>query len=237
MVSLSDLFLYKKEVEILNPATSKPVKKVWVRVLGDYDLNQAYKASRIASANKRKALRDPESDDFKDEVIGIAELPRETQTELVRTARVNNFISEAQSAVERPELPELEEIAVDPDAANLEDLEKLDSAENKTEKLYKEKLQEYVDAKTSELTKTLEALSDEELLKLAQFEISNVIPFSVFMEELSTYKAVFGTFQDKACKIREFTDKGDYQNLPKLIKDQLISAIAELELSGEDIKN
>lgn len=237
MVSLTDLFLYKKEVEILNPTTGKPVKKVWVRVLGDYDLNQAYKASRIASANKRKALRDPESDDYKDEVLGINDLPRETHIELIKTARMNNFISEAQSAVERPELPELEEIAVDPDAANLEDLEKLDSAEDKVEKLYKEKLQEYVDAKTLELTKTLEALPDNELLKLAQVEVSNVIPFSVFMEELSNYKVLFGTFQDKACKSHEFVSKEDYQNLPRPIKDQLITAISELEISGEDIKN
>lgn len=237
MASLTDLFLYKKEVEILNPVTQKPVKKVWVRVLGDYDLNQAYKASRIASANKRKALRDPESDDYKDEVLGVAELPNGDQIELIKTARTSGFIAEAQSTIERPELPDLEEVAVDPDAANLEDLEKLDSAENQTEKRYKEKLQEYVDAKTLELTKTLEVLTKEELLKITQLEISNVIPFSVFMEELSNYKILFGTFQDRACKIREFVNKEDYQNLPRPIKDQLIKVIGELEISGEDIKN
>ena len=237
MASLTDLFLYKKEVEILNPLTQKPIKKVWVRILGDYDLNQAYKLSRIASANKRKALRDPESDDYKDEVLGVVDIPPEDQMDLIKTARTSNFISEAQSTIERPSLPELNEVAIDPDAVNLEELEKLDKAENETEKKYKEKLQEYVDAKVLELTKTLETLSKEELLKMAQLEVSNVIPFSVFMEELSNYKILFGTFQDKSCKVREFIDKEDYQNLPRPVKDQLIKAIAELEVSGEELKN
>jgi hypothetical protein len=237
MASLADLFLYKKEIEIINPKTKKPLKKVWVRVLGDYDLNKAYKSSRIASANKRKALRDPETDDYKDEVMGVVDLPFEEQLELIKAGRSSGFIAEAQSNVERPDLPELEEIAVDPDAPNLENLEKLDNEEEKTEKLYKDKLQEYVDAKTLELTNTLEQLSKEEVLKMAMYEVSNIVPFSVFMDELNIYKAVFGTFQDKTCKIHEFDTREDYQNLPKEIKDQILSAIVELELSGDDVKN
>ena len=237
MASLTDLFLYKKEIEIMNPATRKPVKKVWVRILGDFDLNRAYKEARIASATKRAALRNPDSADYKDEVLGVSELPRDEQIELIKTARISGFIAQAQSTVERPDLPELEEIAVDPDAAGLEDLEKLDSEEKEGDKSYSTKLQEFVDTKTLELMGELTILSDEELLKITQFEVSNIVPFSVFIEELNNYKGFLGTFQDKPCKIREFNDIEEYKNLPKAIKDQIVGAINELEITGEEIKN
>jgi len=237
MASLTDLFLYKKEIEITNPTTLKPIKKVWVRILGDYDLNLAYRHSRVASSAKRALLRDPDSSDYKDEVLGVLELPYEDQIDLIKTARSSNFIAEAQSIVERPDLPELEEVAVDPDAARLEDLEKLDSVEEKESKEYKEKVQNYIDTKLLELSKELESLSKEEVLKIAQYEVSNIIPFSVFVDELNAYKAVFGTFQDKPCKIREFEDIQDFKNLPKAIKDQILFAINQLEITGEDLKN
>jgi hypothetical protein len=237
MASLTDLLLYKREVEITNPMTLKPIKKVWVRILGDFDLNRAYKQARVASATKRAVLRDPESDDYKDEVLGIVDLPQEDLIDLIKTARTSNFIAEAQSAVERPELPELEEIAVDPDAAKLEDLENLDKVEVTVEKTYQNKMQEYVDTKLIELSSTLASMSSEEILNLAQAEVSNIVPFSIFIEELNNYKAFYGTFQDKLCKIREFETIEEFKNLPKAIKDQIGSAISQLEVTGEDVKN
>lgn len=237
MASLIDLLLYKKEVEIINPINKKPIKKVWVRVLGDFDLNKAYKASRVASNKKRLALRDSTSEDYQDEVMGVADLTREEKEDLVRTARMSIFVSEAQVAVKRPDLPELEEVAVDPDAASLEELENLDKTENKVEDEYQKKLQEYVTDKVNELNAELKEMSDEKLLEVASFEISNVVPFSVFVSELNDQKIFYGTFKDKYCKDREFDNLMDVKNLPREIKDILVETISNLEIGYDEIKN
>lgn len=237
MASLVDLLRYKEEVDVKHPRTGQTIKKVWVRVLGDYDLNKAYKASRIVSSEKRAALRNPETDDYKDEVLGILELSRSEQEDVVKTARLSNFISEANAIVERPDLPKLEELSLDADAPTLEELEKLDAVENKEEEEHQKRVQEYINQKQIELDHELSKLSDEELIKLAQFEISNVLPFGIFMAELNDYKLLYGVFRDKLCKEREFDSIEDIKNTPQPIKDQLLEVLNKLELGQEEIKN
>ena len=56
MASLKDLLKYKSEVEIKAPTTDKVLAKVWVRTIGDDDLNTSFKLARIASSNRRKKL-------------------------------------------------------------------------------------------------------------------------------------------------------------------------------------
>jgi hypothetical protein len=237
MVSLVDLFRYKKEIMITDPVTGRDVKKIWVRVLGDMDLNKAYKAARLASAAKRDALRNPETEDYKDEVLGVVELSPEEKREVIKTARLSNIISEAISATIRPELPKLEEVAVDPDAATLEELENLDKEEIKVEKEYQSKIDEYVTLRTQEIDIQLQSLSVEELDKQAMQEVSVLVPFALFMTELNVNKALYGTFQDKDCKTKEFETADDFRQLPKAIQDLIIDEINNLEIHGSEIKN
>jgi hypothetical protein len=237
MASLVDLLRYKKELEIVDPNTKKVLKKVWIRVLGDLDLQKSYKVARLASASKREALRNPETDDYKDEVLGVADLSREDQIDVVRTAKLSNIIAEATVAVVRPDLPELDEVAFEPDAASLEDLEKLDTAESKVEKDYQTKIDEYINLRTEELTATLELLSNEELLKMAMEQVSVLVPFSLFMSELNALKAFYGTFQDQACKVKEFENTDDFKQLPRDLQEFITYSINQLEISGADLKN
>jgi len=237
MVSLVDLFRYKEEVDIKHPKTGEIIKKVWIRILGDFDLNKAYKASRILSSEKRIALRNPDTDDYKDEVLGIAELSRVEQEDIIKTARLSNFISESSAIVKRSDLPKLEELALDADAPTLEELEKLDSAEKEEDEEYKKRVQDYISQKQLELEQELSKLSDSGILTLSQHEISNVLPFGVFMSELSDQKLLYGVFMDKACKEREFNSIEDIKNTPQTIKDQLLTVLEKLEMGQEDIKN
>ena len=237
MVSLIDLLLYKKEVELVNPLNNKPIKKVWVRVLGDYDLNKAYKVARIASSKKRIALRDPNTEDYQDEVVSVQDLTREEKEDIIKTAKTTTFIAEGQSNIQREDLPKIEEVAVDPDAAGLEDLEILDKREKEIDESYRKRLQEYIETRIKDLEASLKDKTEEEITSMAMYEISNVMPFSIFMTELSEQKLLLGTFKDKTCKEKEFDSLEDIKNLPKAIKDQLLEAIATLEVSYDEIKN
>jgi len=237
MASLADLLRYKKLIDVHDPRTNEVIKTVWIRVLGDLDLTNAYKASRLASATKRSALRDIDSEDYKDEVLGVEDLAEEEKKDLIKTAKLSNIISEALVAIERPDVPKLSEIAINPDAASLEELEKFDIAEKKVEVSYRDKIDEYIRLRTEEIEVELQLLSIEELTSRAKQEVSVLVPFSLFMSELNVQKAFYGTFQDQTCKIREFETIDDFRQLPKSVQEMLIEEINNLEVSGADVKN
>jgi len=237
MASLADLLRYKQEVDIMHPVTGEFIKKVWLRILGDFDLNKAYKIARIASSKKRLALRDPSTDDYQDEVMGVIDLSREEKEDLIRTARLSIIVSEAQSVVERPDLPKLESITPDPDAASLEDMEKMDTLESEDEVKYKKEIQEYINTKKLELEEELKIKEEAELNELAKIEVSNIVPYSVFLNEVAEQKILLGVFRDKLCKEREFDNIDDVRNLPKSVKDLLIEKLTLLELGHDEIKN
>lgn len=236
MASLSDLLKWKKSVSLVDE-NNKELMTVWIRVLGDWDTQQAFKAARVASNNKRAHLRDPSTSDYQDEVLPVEEFSREDKCEVIRTARRTTFTSEAFAKIEREDLPKIEEVAKEPDAPSLEEQEELDKLIEKQNNDYGKSIDAYIEDRLKVLDKELESYNDEELTKLAIYEISNVIPYSIFMEELNAQKLLRGTYMDEKCKERAFQEESDVYNLHPLIKAQLISAFSELELNPDEIKN
>ena len=80
----------------------KPVT-VYLRVVGDEDLQNAYKEARVHSAEKRRVLRDETSVEFKDQIEPIRDASREDCMELIKIARTQNFQAEANLGVTRPD--------------------------------------------------------------------------------------------------------------------------------------
>ena len=100
MVSgLSDLFKYKKEIPIKNPKTGKVKTKVWIRLLGDDDIKEAYKISRVASAAKRASLRDENSLDYKESMAQLGDLSQADLKELILAEAENSFNARAQAVL------------------------------------------------------------------------------------------------------------------------------------------
>lgn len=236
MASLKDLLKYKEKVEIKNQS-GKTLKSVWIRLLGDEDLTRAYKLARVASTDKRAALTNPDTIDFKDEVAILGDFPRQDLIDVIKQSNQNKFTSEAFVKVNREEAIKLEDIAVEPDAPTLEEQELMDKKIQDQEDAYQKKIDEYVELRLSELAASLESKSDEEVLKMAQKEYSNILPLQTFMSELSAQKVFLGTFQDEACKTQEFESVHDFKNAHPYVKEQLVNAYNSLEISPDDIKN
>lgn len=236
MGKISELLRWKTEYEIKGPS-NEALKKVWLRVIGDEDLTEAFKQARVASSKKRIALRDPQSSDFIDEVLPLEMASREDWIAIISASKSAEFQSEAYAVVERDDRPEIEEVAVIPDAPKLEEQEILDSRIDEVQKDYEQRLQEYIENKNTELQAILAALPDEELLKEAQQEVSNVIPFRIFLEELNAQKIYRACYEDKDCKVRSFDTVDEFKNTHSIIKEQLIDTYNKLEISPDTVKN
>jgi hypothetical protein len=243
MGKLTDLLRWKRKVILVDSSggTLKDDKGnalvVWMRVLGDEDQQQAYRLARIRSAKKRELLRNPESVDYQDEILPIKEADIGICKELVKVSKRTQFTTDALANVERPELPQMEEVAIDGDAPSLEDQEKLDKLVDDVEKEYQKALQEYIDTRMKTLEAELDAMDEETLRGEAMFETSNALALNAFMVEVADEKAWRSVYLDERCNQRAFENIEDFRELPSVTKAQVLSEYERLEMSPDDIKN
>jgi hypothetical protein len=233
---ISDLFKWKKQIEIKD-SDNEVAATLWIRILGDWDLTEAYKASRVESAKMRKKIHDEESDEYIGEVSALESFSDDELRLLIRNTRASDYLTEALAVVNRGELPSIEEVATQPDGPSLEEQEKLDKATIDVEDKYQKDISAYIDSKTEELVSHLKTLKRDKLYERAKESIQTLIPSRVFSTELADQKAFRATYDDEECKKRSFASLQDFRNADTSVRNQIIVAYAALEISPEKLKN
>lgn len=235
-VQIGDLLRYKQKVDLRN--NGNVIATVWVRVLGDYDLQLSYRLSRIASARMRAALRTPGSPEYQDEIAVVStNNTREECLDLIKRSKLNTFFGEANAVINREDPPKIESIAVEPDAPTLEEQERLDKMLEDQNKDYDAKIKQYMEEHAAIFEAELAEKPDDEIFEMAKFEISNILALQEFQNEVQAQKIYWGTFNDEKCKVRAFADIDEYKNSHPSIKNQLIAAYSAVELAPDDVKN
>lgn len=236
MAGISDLLNWKREVTITKQ-DGGTLAKIWIRLIGDFDLQEAYRQSRIASSKKRAALRDPESFDYQDEIQTLEAANEIELKNLIRTSAENTFLNDAIAKINRDELPKMEEIAVEPDGPTLEEQERLDVEEEKVDTSYRDKIDEYTSGRLKVLNAELDEMTREELVERAKVEYVAIAPMSVFINELEAQKLWRAVYKEKDCKNRMYASIDDYRAEYQFIKTQLSAAYAGLEIEPDEVKN
>src|SRR3989304_2471057 len=162
---------------------------------------------------------------------------RDEKGKSIKTARGANWNAEAISITIREDEPKIDEFAVDPDAPTLEEQEKLDAETKKRELNYETKLEEYINTRTKELEDSLESLTLEDIRKIAKFEVSNLLPLSIFLQEVQDQKVFRSVYEDKLLKDRGFNTVEEFRGAHPFIKQQLINAYNNLEIGPDEVKN
>jgi hypothetical protein len=236
MGKISKLLKWGKKVT-LKDANGKVLMDVWQRILDDDDLEDAYRDARLASAAMRAELRDTQSKRYLDDVAKIDGATKEECILVIKAAKGSNLTSEAFSNVVRPDLPKMEEIAIDPDAPTLEENERLDAAIDKVNDEYVKAIDDYVEARSLEIDSSLQAKTHEELLLEAKDATVDLLVLSFFIQRILDEKVWRGTFNDAKFTERGFDDLADYNLTDSGIKDQLREAYNQLEANPEELKN
>lgn len=239
MGTISQLLKYKTEVILKDPVKGTEIGSVWVRILGDESIKDAYKYSRVASAKKRALLRDTNSVDYQDEVASLDGQDQKDLYDLVLASKVNDFTSEAVLAVQLEDYPELEDVITtgDPDAPTLEEQEILDKEQDDVQTRFLKKVDEFVATRKLEFETELSKASYEDLVKMAQVEIVKVTPMQVFIDELRDQKGFRSSYKDEGFKVKAFDSIEDYKETHAAIKAQIADAYEKLELGPDELKN
>jgi len=227
-VSLAPLFHWNKRFELadLNEATLE----VFVRLVGDAELNKARVFALRKSSELRRDLKN-ESSDVRLAFISESEgLTRGQLQQLVLTLSIRDV---TQDALRQVRLPYPKE----PDSeASLESQEKHQELVDNYPKEKEIKLREFITNSMTKIKETLDSTSDEELYNIYERAIIGELCEQEMLRSFGDMCAFFGCYKDKNFSERYFADVEEFQNLSSVIKEQFLSAYKSLELSSEDLK-
>lgn len=236
MGKLSTLLRWKIPYTIIDE-NDKPIAKVWLRIIGDDDAHEAYTFARLMSADYRAKMLTPGTVEYRENIEPLDTATEEQAKEIIIAGQTNNITSMAEVAVERPELPKLEEVAVDADAPTLEEQEKHDALIRKTNDDFEKAKETYINERKITLTAELQGKSIDELRESAKIEVVNVMALQTFITEVTEEKTWRSVYEDEECKIRGFDSIEDFKSAAETVREQLKTKYVELERNGENVKN
>lgn len=230
-VDISQLYKWKRRINIYDPYTDTTVY-VYMRIVGDVDINKAKTYGYRKAAELRKSLRKEGSDE---RLAFLAELEdyKEDASILVKSIILLELPQMYQEAMNNAVLPEPRQ-------------PKADAPQEKFEE-YQAEVDSYPDRFAEETTKELEKLQSSRKRSLSKTGIEKLYKIyeetvinRLCEEELSTayYQmcVYFGTYKDEEYKERAFESFEEYENAHKDLKTRLYNEYRDLELGISTLK-
>lgn len=228
-VDISKLFHWGSKFT-LKDRFGKELIEVYIRLVGDADLNRARIYALRKSADLRRLLKDENSDEKIAYIPTIDALTKEQLMDALILFLTRSITMDAIRAIQ-VKLP----AELDSDAT-LEEQEKYQKEVDNYPITREERIREYVENKVEEKRKEFSKKDKEFLYDEYQRFLVDQLCESEMISKYREACIFYGTFEDFRYKNRLFSDMEEFENLPKEIKDQLLDAYNSLELGGEDLK-
>lgn len=228
-VNLADLFRWKGEVEI-NDHTGKPVATVYMRVVGDQDLNKARVFALRKSSELRKTLRTEGSDEHDAYIEPLKNSERDRLEIGVKLLLSQDLMDDARrnAIVKYPVEPASD--------ASLEEQEKYQQTVDEFPEKYEGLLQEELDKLLKKEEKKIKKLDDDTLLKEYIELTINYVCQQEMTRRFIDMCIFYGTYKNADYKKKYFGSFDEYDNLAGEVKEQLIAGYNRLESGIPTIK-
>lgn len=227
-VDISKLFYYKDKFEI--KTANNQTLTVYMRVIGDAELNRAKVFALRESRKLREKLKDPESDEALAYLPDIYNLSKE---ELVQ-----NLLSVLSQVIAKEAVMEYK-FTIPPEPKSTASLEEQEDYQEEVDKFdddYENELSKLIQEKLKKEEERLNSLSEEVLRTQLEKELINQVCEYHMVERFRAMCAFFGTYKDENYKQRLFSTFEEFDNLPKDVKEEFISFYNKLELSEQELK-
>ena len=228
-VNINKLFVWGTEYEITD-GSDEVLAKVFMRILGDADVNKARVYALRRSFELRKKLKDPNSEE---RLIYIREMDELEEIDLVNyivafSMREIANTSHKEVKVKRPTQPKAD--------ASLEKMEKFQKEVDDYSGKLRDAINKYMKDQVDILKKSLEGTTKEALYK--RYEKLLVEEFCE-QEALNAYKEMelyLGCYQDSDYKIKFFESFEQYENLDSQVKKDFRAAYDKLDVRMDELK-
>lgn len=226
-VDISPLFSWSRAFEIVSEDSTTPV---YMRLLGDADINRARVASLRRSADLRKKLKDLNSDERVIYIKDIDDLETDSLISVIIVFSMRD-ISQAASSKLKIKIP------------------KAPRSDAKTEahEKYQLEIDAYPEKRRSELKGLIEKeitlmkkeLDSQDKAVLYKKYVAVMIDELCEQELLKSYKewcAYLGSYKDESLKQKLFSSFEEFSNLDSRLKDQFMREYSSMELYGDNLK-
>jgi hypothetical protein len=229
-VDISKLLTWRKEFDLLDD-NSDVITKVYIRLVGDAELNRARVYAIRKSAEMRKKLKDHSSDEYFAYVPDIETVDVEEIIETTILYSIQDFTSEASKKLDIKEPKELHS------EATLEEQEKYQKEVDEYPDKREKEIREFIDKQIENKRKELSKKSKEELYKNVIQLIIEYYCRTAMIDSFRLMCTYFGTYSDSNYKIRFFESVDELDNAPSHIKTQVKDFYSSLDLGLDDLKN
>jgi hypothetical protein len=227
-VDISKLFVWGKHFEIVGKGTDALVH-VWMRLLGDADINKTRVYSLRKTAELRRRLNDPNSDE---RIIYIKSIEEIELEELYSNIVLYSMRELTNSANKNVKI----KTPIQPKSEDLEDMEKYQKEVDSFPEKYYAAIQKHVDNSTKLLMQELKKESKESLFKRY---LTTLINEFCEQEAYISYKNMelyLGCYKDSEYKERFFSEFEEYDNLDPQMKIEFRAAYNTLEVRMDELK-
>jgi hypothetical protein len=227
-VDISSLFLWSKQ-SFITGLKGKEIK-VYIRLLGDADINRARVMALRKSAELRRSLREPDSDDNLAYVPQKIELTKEVMVESIIMYTLRDITKGAMQDVvlKRPKDPGSD--------ATTEQMEKFQKEVDEYPKLRETAIKDLMDKRVQTRREELSGKDEDTLYREYQNALINDLCETELLQRFKEACVFFGTFKDKKFTTRFFSEYSELDNLPSDIKDSLINDYSSLEIEADNLK-
>lgn len=228
-VDISKLFAWGDKFSVMG-RDGKPLTTVYMRLVGDAELNIARVFAIRTSADLRKKLRTEGSDERMAMIPDFTEFDKDQLINALVIYSMPDFTKEAVNEVNVP-------YPVEPDSdSSLEEQEKFQALVDSFDERRNTEIKKFLEKKVTALRKSLENSSTEQLIKDVEDLAIAQICESKMIEKFREYCAYAGSYKDKNYKTRLFADFYEFENLIPEIKNQFLEYYITLEIGIPELK-
>jgi hypothetical protein len=226
-VDISPLFSWSKEFEVVSNGTTIPV---FMRLLGDADMNRARVAALRKSAELRKKLKDLDSDERVAFIKDIDDIELENLVAVVIVFSMRDLSEKAQAKlkIKAPKAPRSDAKT----SAHEKYQEDIDSYPARRQAELKELLNKEVEI----MKASVSSLGKEAVYKRY---VNSMIDEMCEQELLREFKAqccYFGSYKNRDLTEKLFSSYEEFANLQSNLKEQFLTEYSTMELQGDDLK-
>ena len=226
---ISKLFFWSNKFSITD-RYGIPVSDVYMRLVGDAELNRARVKAIRASKELRNKLKDRDSDERVVFIPELDEYPQEALVEMVLIQKVKEF---TQSSMKEVIIP----VPVEPSSeASLEKQEKYQEEIDNFDKNRQDKIKELTTKKIDNYRKAISSNSVESLIKEYESLLINDLCENEMIRMFRLWCVYFGCFKEETHRNYYFSSFDELDNLPTEIKEQFINNYQLLEINIENLK-
>jgi len=228
-IDINRLFSWSKKSAIAD-GHGNILSEIWIRLVGDADLNKARVFALRKSAELRAKLKDPASDEHMAFIQDVTVVEKEILVDSIVGLGLRDITRNAYKEVSVT-------IPKEPDAdAPLEKQEKYQKEVDDYPKKREDAIRKYLRKAVDKATKENMELTNEELQKKYNLLMINELCEQESFKKFKEICVYFSIYRDKNFKNRLFSSFDEFDNLTPEIKEKLMNEYTSLELDTDTLK-